>query len=390
MPPAQQIALTRLGFRPFFLCGSLFAVISMGVWLSIIAFGANPVAIPPVLWHGHEMVFGYALAVVAGFLLTAVRNWTGIQTLRGTPLILLVLLWLLARLVPFVGSDTLLPLMMALDLAFNTGLCLAILHPIIKGGHHKSLGVWFVLVALTVSNLLFYLGLLGQVANGAQTGLQSGLYFVIFLILLLGRRVLPMFITNGVGYPVTLTNRRWLDISCLLLMLLFIVVEVFVPQPALASLCAGLLFLLHAIRISGWYTAGIWKKSLLWVLYLAYGWIIVGFAIVAVAYPFGFNPKIALHAFAYGGIGLMTIGMMARVSLGHTGRNVAAPPAILTWAFMLLLIGCLSRVVMPVIIPGWHMGWIVTAQGVWIAAFALFVSRYAVMWLQPRIDGRDG
>jgi len=250
-PPTQQVALTRLGFRPFFLCSTLFATVSMLVWLSIIAFATNPPVMPPALWHGHEMVYGYALAVVAGFLLTAVRNWTGVQTLHGTPLMLLVLLWLLARLIPYAGNDSALPLMMALDLSFNIALCLAILHPVIKDGHYKSLGVWFILIAITVSNLLFYLGLPGITPNGVQVGLHSGLYLIIFLMLLPGRRVLPMFITNGVDYPVTLTNRRWLDISCLLLMLLFVMVQVFVPQSALASLCAGLLFLLHAIRISG-------------------------------------------------------------------------------------------------------------------------------------------
>jgi len=111
---------------------------------------------------------------------------------------------------------------------------------------------------------------------------------------------------------------------------------------------------------------------------------------IALAYPPDFNSTIALHAFAYGGIGLMTIGMMAPVSLGHTGRNVAAPPTILKWVSGLLLIGSVSRVAMPVIIPAWHIEWIVIAQALWIVAFTLFAMRYAAMWLQPRIDGRDG
>jgi len=391
--PTRRIALSQLGFRPFFLVTSLFAIIAISLWFSITAFNTHPVAmtqLAPVIWHAHEMIYGYAIAVIAGFLLTAVRNWTGVPTLNGLPLMMLVLLWGLARLMPFSDHALALPMMAALDLTFNLGLCLAILHPIIKGKHHKSLGVWLKLVALMASNLLFYLGLYGVLSNGVQLGLYSGLYLIISFILLLGRRVIPMFIRNGVGYPVTLTNRRWLDISCLLLLLIFIVTQVFLPLPALAALCAGLLCLLHAIRLAGWHTAGIWKKPLLWILYLAYGWITIGFGVTAAAYLFDFNHKLALHAFAYGGIGLITLGMMARVALGHTGRDVSQPPAILGWVFTAILTGSVLRVLLPVIIPQWHAMWIAGSQLLWIVAFILFISVFAPMLVRPRIDGKPG
>ncbi len=393
----KQFALAQLGFRPFFLFGSLFAVVSILLWFLVTGFGINPVAIralAPPLWHGHEMLYGYAIAVIAGFLLTAVRNWTGIATIHGWPLMLLLLLWLAARMMPFIAHPNALLLMALFDLSFNIALCLAILHPIMRSNHYKSLGVWLVLVALTATNLFFYLALLDLLSKHAQLGLDRALYcalyLIIFLILLLGRRVIPMFITNGVGYPVTLTNRRWLDISCVVLLLIFIVSELFLSLPAIAALCAALLCLLHTIRIASWYTHGIWRKPLLWILYLAYGWIIIGFAITAAAYYFEFSSKHALHAFAYGGIGMMTIGMMARVALGHTGRKVTHPPAVLTLCLPLLLTGSLIRVVMPPLLPEWHMLWIGASQLLWVCTFIMFVASYAPFLVRPRIDRQPG
>jgi len=395
--PTKQFALAQLGFRPFFLFGSLFAVVSVLLWFSMTGFGLNPIAIPalsPILWHGHEMLYGYAIAVITGFLLTAVRNWTGIATLHGWPLMLLLLLWLAARMMPFVAHPNALLLMALFDLSFNIALCIAILHPIIKSSHYKSLGVWLVLVALTVINLFFYLELLGLLSHNLQLRLDStlycALYLIIFLILLLGRRMIPMFITNGVGYPVTLTNRRWLDISCVVLLLIFMVSELLLTLPAIAALCAALLCLLHTIRIVGWHTPGIWRKPLLWVLYLAYGWIIIGFAITSAAHYVEFSSKLALHAFAYGGIGMMTIGMMARVALGHTGRKVTRPPAVLTLCLPLLLTGCFIRVVMPPFLPEWHALWIAASQLLWICTFMLFIAIYTPFLARPRIDGRPG
>ena len=395
--PTKQFTLAQLGFRPFFLFGSLFAVVSVLLWFSMTGFSINPIATPaltPILWHGHEMLYGYAIAVIAGFLLTAVRNWTGIATLHGWPLMVLVLLWLAARMMPFVAHPNALLLMALFDLSFNIALCIAILHPIIKGSHYKSLGVWLVLVALTVTNLFFYLTLLDLLSHHVQLGLDRilycALYLIIFLILLLGRRVTPMFITNGVGYPVTLTNRRWLDISCVVLLLIFMASELLLTLPAIAALCAALLCLLHAIRIAGWHTHGIWRKPLLWILYLAYGWIIIGFAITAATHYFELSSKLALHAFAYGGIGMMTIGMMARVTLGHTGRKVTHPPAVLTLCLPLLLTGCLIRVVMPPLLPEWHALWIGASQLLWVCTFVMFAAIYTPFLIRPRIDGRPG
>ncbi|KAF0190456.1 MAG: uncharacterized protein involved in response to NO [Gammaproteobacteria bacterium] len=386
-----RTALLGLGFRPFFLCGAGFSVVAVSLWLWMTRFDGYPLGIAvllPVTWHAHEMIYGYAIAVVAGFLLTAVRNWTGVPTVHGVTLVLLVSLWALARMMPFVPLPGALYVMGMLDIGFDIALCAAVLYPIVKAGQPRHLGIWLQLVLLTLGNVFFYLGLLNLLDSGVQVGIYAGLYGVISLMLVVARRVLPMFIENGVGYPVTLTNRSWVDISCVVLMLVFIIAEVFLLQSGVAAVCAGALFVLHALRLAGWYTAGIWKNPLLWILYLAYGWITLGFAMTVGSHVFGTSPKLAIHAFAYGGIGLMTLGMMARVTLGHTGRDIARPPAVLRWSFAALLAGSLARIVMPMIAPHSYPDWITGAQVLWLLAFIAFLAVYAPMLAGPRIDGR--
>ena len=390
----HRFALLHLGFRPFFLLGGVFAVLSVLLWMWLYHFHSTLLTIPSlsaVTWHAHEMIYGYALAIVAGFLLTAGRNWTDVQTLRGIPLLLLVCLWLLARIMPFMPWPWALQGMILLDIAFNGLLCIAVLHPVIKVRQWQQTGVASKLLILTLGNILFYLGLSGWLQDGVRMGLYTGLYTILSLILLMGRRVIPFFIEKGVGYPVTVRNFRWVDISSLLLMLAFILFEVFVVIPWLSSLIAALLFLLYGIRIAGWHTAGIWKKPLLWSLYLAYAWIAAGFLLKALSLVLPINPMLAIHSFAYGGVGLVTLGMMARVSLGHTGRNVFEPTAIVSWIFLIVCTGAVVRVLLPIILPVPAYPILIgLSQALWVVAFSLFVWAYAPMLTAPRIDGRYG
>jgi uncharacterized protein involved in response to NO len=392
-PASHRIALHQLGFRPFFLLGGLAAVGLMAAWLWLYPYGAalpQAVRLPAVTWHAHEMLYGYGLAVIAGFLLTAVRNWTGVQTLHGAPLLALALLWLLARLLPFVDHPRALTAMAALDLLFALCLCLALLYPIVKVRQWGQLAVVSKVLLLLAAHTAFYLGLFGLFAPGVQWGLYGGLYLIVSLVLLMARRVLPFFIEKGVGVPVTLSNRRWLDIASLLLMLAFLVVEVLLPRPTLAAAIAWALAALHALRLAGWHHPGLWRKPLLWVLYVGYGWIVLGFALRGLQLFAPLNPMLALHAFTVGGIGLMTLGMMARVALGHTGRNVFDPPPVLHWLFLALLAAAILRVPLPLVLPGYYGLWVGLAQGLWIAAFTGFSWVYAPMLVRARVDGRFG
>lgn len=392
-PKQYRHALDHLGFRPFFLAGALYAVVVVALWFWLYHLDATLLRQPglsPIVWHGHEMIYGYALAVIAGFLLTAVRNWTGVQTLHGSGLLALAGVWMLARFMPFIGTAWSLPLMALFDIAFLLWLTLELLRAVVKVRQWPQLGVVAKVAFLLLGNIFYYLGMSGHLASGVQWGLYTGLYIILSLVLLMGRRVIPFFIEKGVGYPVTLTNRKWVDMASLLLMLVLWLVDVFTGYAWLTALVAATLFVLHTIRLAGWYTAGIWQKPLLWVLYLAYIWIIVGFAMRTLSAMGMINPLIAVHAFAYGGIALITLGMMARVSLGHTGRNVFDPPALLAPIFLLLFIGSLARVVLPLLFPQWYAQWIGAAQILWIIPFALFSWLYAPMLVQPRVDGRYG
>ena len=348
---ASQFAFLNLGFRPFFAGAALFAVISMLIWMGIYLLGWQwtPDGLAPAIWHAHEMIFGYALAVIAGFLLTAVRNWTGVQTLNGTPLLLLFLIWIAGRVLVLAGNNVPLLLTAFTDSLFIVLLIIAVSIPVVKVRQWKQIGILSKLVLILVANLAFYAGLLDVLPGGVRTGLYSGLYLIMALVFVMGRRVMPSFIQNGIDDPVQLKNWRWLDSSSLLVFLAFWIADILDPDSLPVAVLSAILFVLHTIRMVGWHTPGIWKKPLLRVLYIGYGFLVFGFALKVTVYTFGILPFLPLHAFALGGIGMITMGMMARVTLGHTGRNVFAPPASLPWLFALLFTGAIFRILFPLI-----------------------------------------
>lgn len=387
-----KFAFLHLGFRPFFMAASSFAFLAILIWMGIYVLGWNiPFSFfPPMTWHAHEMIFGYSIAVAAGFLLTAVKNWTGIQTIHGYPLLLLLLLWLFARILPFTGELVPLVVIAVIDNLFILLLTISVLVPLVKVKHWKSIGLVSLLFLLLISNIVFYLGAFGMLSNGIHYGLYSGLYLILALIFIMGRRVIPFFIERGVGYPVELKNRQWLDKSHLLVFLVFWIADMINPYSYITAVLAALLFFIHGIRLLGWYTKGIWKKPLLWILYLGYSFIILGFALKALVIVNSVLIYLAVHAFAFGGIGMITIGMMARVSLGHTGRKVFEPPRSLFWIFVLLFCGSLVRVIFPLIDNSFYPLWIVLSQIFWLLAFAWFSYIYFPMLIYPRTDGRYG
>lgn len=224
-----------------------------------------------------------------------------------------------------------------------------------------------------------------------QIGLYTGFYTILALIFTMGRRVIPFFIERGVGCPFEAKNDIWVDRFSLILFLLFAIADVLTMATGnaqarfLTAIFALALVPLHGFRMMGWYHPNIWEKPLLWALYLAYGWLVVGFLLKFLATATGISQWIGLHAFAYGGIGMMTIGMMARVALGHTGRNVSEPSSILIVVlFMLLFSGAFIRVLNVWLVPEFYAVWILSAQLLWITAFSLFMWQYTPMLVRPR------
>ena len=389
---ATGIPLFRLAFRPFFLGAGLYAVVSVLIWMLVYVNGVmlSFSGMSSKTWHAHEMIFGYAMAVIAGFLLTAIKNWTGQQTLRGPGLAVLFSLWLLARVIPLTGMNIPLVVLAVIDLLFMALLVTAATVPVLKVKQYRQLGIISKLVLIMLSNMLFYLGVAGIIEDGERWGLYSGLYMIIALVLVMARRVVPFFIEKGIEGQAEVRNRAWVDLSSLVLLIVLWIMDVFTNMDTVVTAVAGILTALHVIRMAGWYTGQIWSKPLLWVLYIAYGSIVAGFALKAAESWLGLSPGISVHAFAYGGIGIMTIGMMSRVILGHTGRNVFEPPAVLFWCFMLLVCGALFRVIFPLLSMNLYIYWIGISQLLWISAFMMFLVIYAPMLWSPRIDGRDG
>ncbi|MDH5356431.1 MAG: NnrS family protein, partial [Gammaproteobacteria bacterium] len=336
-------------------------------------------------WHAHEMIYGYGVAVIAGFLLTAVNNWTGMKTINSRLLALLFGLWLAVRF-SFVFAAEAMWVAALLDSLFGLILIVAVTRPIIVKKQWKQLAVVTKLMLILMFNGAFYLGVFGLLDNGVFWGIYGGLYLVIGLVLTMGRRVIPFFIENGVDYRVSLFNSLWLDIPGLIFFLGFFVSEVFLRHSLTSAWLALVLFVVNGIRLAGWYTPGIWKKSLLWSIYLSFWFITLGFLLFAASYWLALSPYLAIHAFAYGGIGLITIGMMSRVSLGHTGRKVSDPPKIIGYAFGLLLAGAVVRVILPLFDMTNYTSWIGLSQLLWVMAFLLFVVTYAPILIKPRIE----
>jgi len=375
------------GFRPFFMGASLFAIIAMVSWLGLYRFGLQlPLdGISMFQWHAHEMLYGYSMAVIAGFLLTAAWNWTGEKTASGAGLAWIFIPWVLARLFMAGGTGFLLYAALA-DMAFMLGLGFAVAKPIIKVRQTRQIPVMIILALLTLSNLAFYAGAAGYLETGVQLGIYGGLYIVLGMVLFMGRRVIPFFTQRGVGYPVEIKNSRRNDIATFILYPLYLLSEVFFPQHLAGALLAAALLVSNSIRVNGWHTLGIWQKPLLWGLFASFIMINLGFLLRALS-PFTTLPDyVHVHAFAVGGIGIISMSMMARVTLGHTGRNVHQAPPVTTILLACMVLTTTVRVFSPLMDPQNYQLWITVAGTLWIASFALFSIIFIPMLSGPRVD----
>ena len=392
-PPSNKpFSIFVLGFRPFFLAAGIFSVISMTLWMANFSFGLSiPLeGLANFHWHAHEMIYGFTLAIISGFLLTAIKNWTGVQTIQYRPLLLLFSLWLGARLALLFGTKFIV-VAAIFDLSFNLLLFLAMLQPILKVKQWKQVGIISKILLLGMFNLFFYLGLLGYLESGVHWGIYGGLFLLIAVVMNMGRRVMPFFIERGVGYPCQLKNSKFLDISSLVLFLALSIVEVFIIDIHISSYIAAILFIVSAIRLYNWHTRGIWKSSLLWGLYGSFVFITLAFLLFAVIpYTSLISRSIALHTLTLGGISLITVSMMSRVTLGHTGRSVNEPSPLINVIQWMLLFAVVTRVVLPVVAPTMYTLWIIASQLLWIGGFGLFVWVNYPLLTRPRIDGAEG
>jgi uncharacterized protein involved in response to NO len=383
-------AFLMRGFRPFFSGAGIFALLAMVYWLVLYS---GKVQLPEsdlsaMQWHAHEMIYGYAIAVICGFLLTAAQNWTGISTLKGGFLAGLFILWCAARVLLLPGMNFLL-IAAAFDLLFMLLLFAAIAYPVLKVKQKRQAPVLVILALLFSGNLIFYLGLLGKLPNGARLGIDIGLYLVLGMVLFMGRRVIPFFAETGTGKVLAISRPRWIDISLFVLYPVFFVKQVFLTDEPTALVSISL-FLVTAIQLIYWHKPGIWKKPLLWSLYVAFAFISSGFLLQGLVIYTDISMFLPLHAFTVGGIGLITLSMMTRVSLGHTGRTIHQSPFVISLAILLLIIGSVSRVALPLVMPSLYVNWVMISGMCWVMAFTCFAIYFLPKLTRPRVDGKSG
>ncbi|HVY54853.1 MAG TPA: NnrS family protein, partial [Thermodesulfobacteriota bacterium] len=306
-------------------------------------------------------------------------------------LLLLLTLWLLARVFVSLTLFTDISWIPAavFDCLFITILAIRILYPVIAGKDKEKTGAAAHLALIAVSNVVFYLGVLGVLPDGQRLGVYSALFLVVSMIILMGRMMIPLFIRNGLDFAFMPRNWRIIDILSLIFFVLFFVLELFFGRGILISITSGILAVVYSVRLYGWYSNGIIKRPMLWVLYAAYAWIVVGFGLIFFSLYLDIPVLPALHSFTYGGIGMMTIGFMARVTLGHTGRNVFNPPSSVAWIFSILLAGAVVRVFFPIIDAGHYGLWIAVSQILWILSFLIFAVVFLRMLWSPRLETKQ-
>lgn len=381
----------NLGFRPFFLGAAGFSIISIALWMGVYLFQLplDMVGISTFQWHAHEMIYGFSMAVIAGFLLTAVMNWTGVQTIYGYPLLGMFMLWLLARILLLFGT-TFIAIAGLFDMGFMLALIAAFFYPIYKAKQWRQLVILGILVLLLISNGCFYSGAIRLTGEGVHFSIYSGLFLVLGLVLFISRRIMPFFIEVGVGYPIKVKNSQKIDKAIITLYSAFIVAQVLLDNQWFLSLVALLLFITHAFQLYGWHTQGIWKKPMLSSLFVALLFINLGFLLTALSAILQLPHIIVVHVFSLGGIGLITLSMMSRVTIGHTGRNVQRPRKFTVTAFGLLIAGTVFRALVPLVVSDYYLVWVGISQVLWISAFSIFLINYAPMLVQPRPDGKFG
>jgi uncharacterized protein involved in response to NO len=387
--PIFDYPIFALGFRAFFALAGLAALVLIVFW-NALSKGTLTTEhyFATSYWHAHEMLLGYAVAVIAGFLLTAVKNWTGKPTLTGDPLAYLCLLWLYGRILPFYAGELPDALIALVDFAFLPVLAYQVSKPIIEAKQYRNMFFIGLLLLLALGNGLIHAQMLGLQKNTAAVGILLSVATIIILILTIAGRVFPFFTERGLPGTLTIKNPLLDKLSIASACLVF-ALQLFGISGTLLALAALMAAIVNATRLSVWYVRRIWYVPLLWVLYVGYGWIILGFALTALsAYSFVL-PSLALHAFTLGGIGVLTLGMMARVSLGHTGRSLKASNAIAI-AFALINIAALFRILLPIALPDWYGNLVYVSTFFWLAAFSLFVFVYAPILSSARIDGQDG
>jgi len=383
-PVARRFALFELGFRPFYLLAALFSAVSILAWIGALHGMPWHGPLSPLAWHQHEMLFGFALAVVAGFLLTAGRVWTGLPTPAHWPLGLLSAHWLLARVLLITGPGIAAAVVSA---AFPFVLAAASGRVIVRAHNKRNYFAIALLCALGLADIGFFLEQYGIVPATGQSAMAA-LYLITVLVMVMAGRVVPAFTANALPRARVVRSAK-LDLAALLLAIAaFIGALLDFPAWYLAPV-AGVAAVLHAWRQARWAPLATLGRPILWILHLSHAWIPIGLALLALASLGWVSPAAATHAFGAGAVGGMIIGMITRTALGHTGRPLRVG-ASETAAYACVHAAALARVVSTLAPASAYEPLIGVAGLLWSAGFLIYCVVYAPRLSQPRIDGKPG
>ncbi len=387
--PARGTAILSKGFRPFFLLAALWAALAVPLWLLVQAGEAQTGAyFLPAQWHAHEMIFGFTAAVIAGFLLTAASNWTQRETATGPLLLTLCVIWVAGR-ASLLASDVLpAAVVAAANLAFLPAVAIVVGRAIVGAKSRRNYGIVLVLAALFGAQVLMHAGALrGDVAL-PRRGELLGLDLILVLIAVIGGRIIPLFTRNATKAS-DIRSSAWLDRLAIGALVLCAIADALLLTGWPLAVVTGAAAVLAALRARGWGARHALRDPLLLVLHVGYFFVPLGLALRAAA---ELTPRVmaspALHALTVGAIGLLTLGMMVRVALGHTGRPLASS-RLTTIAFGLLAFSALARVAVTiggrVSTPALHV-----AGTAWSLAFLLYLVAVGPALWAPRVDGRPG
>ncbi|AOK46556.1 NnrS family protein [Burkholderia sp. MSMB617WGS] len=386
--PSRQptgLPVLRLGFRPFYLGGAYFGIVSIALWLASLhgfpVAGRSP-AMSGLAWHVHEMVFGFSAAIVVGFLLTAIRAWTSRDTPHGAQLAALWLLWAAGRLLVWAGPE---PLAAAVDSAFLPITALILLRVLLAARNHRNVFLTVALFLLGALNALFHWWAAHGRLDLALQAAYSAIGLVLLFVVVIAGRIVPTFTMNAIpGFAV----KRWKFVETLAapVTVLALCADAIALPGALVAAVAFAAAALHATRIVGWRSWRVGARPILWILHVAYAWVPLGFAMLALDVA---PHSLAIHALTVGVIGCAIVAMITRTALGHTGRPLRAGPNEIA-CYWLLIAATLVRVFGPWVAPDMTSVWIDAAGACWVAAFAVYAMRYTGYLTSPRIDGKAG
>ena len=386
---AESHPFLRGGFRPFFVGGAAWSLAALTLWLGALSGAATlPTHFDPLAWHRHEMLFGFVGAVVAGFLLTAIPNWTGRLPIAGSPLAALFGLWLAAR-VALLFSLLFGPVVAALlDVGFYILLATLAAREVLAA-HNRNLPIVALVMLFAIANALDHAAVAGMVAEGL--GIRAAIALVILMISMIGGRIVPSFTRNwlvkqGVreGLP---TQPGRFDLAVIGITAFAFLAWITAPQGWLTGTLFGLAAAGQAFRLARWKGWKTFADPLVVILHVGYAWVPVGLALLA-AVDFGapFPRSAAVHALTAGAMATMILAVMSRATLGHTGRELRAS-AVTQAAYVLVTAGAVLRVCAPLGLLDYRLGMEV-AGSLWMGAFLLFLVAYGPILLGPRADGK--